>query len=126
MRLDHQPIGAAAAKAAAALRGFTAVCPERRPPANLKRKPENERPHPANLSMKKLFMLCALCALSGCKSSTPVSVEGSYTTGQTNIQGGVVVGTNGTTIFGDYTVPGTNVQGSATIGAGGKAQNPPQ
>jgi uncharacterized lipoprotein len=76
--------------------------------------------------MKKVLMLCSLFVLSGCTSSTPVSIQGSYTTGQTNIQAGVAVGTNGTTVSGDYTVPGTNVQGSATVGAGGKAQNSPQ
>jgi len=77
--------------------------------------------------MKKSASLFAaiLCALCGCKSSTPIAVEGSYTTGQTNIQAGVIVGTNGATIFGDYTIPGTNIQGSAVIGAG-KVQNPPQ
>jgi hypothetical protein len=125
MRLDQQPIGAAAAKAAAALHRFGAVRPCR-PSAFDETKMENESRLRAILPMKKLLMLCSLSVLSACTSSTPVSIQGGYTTGQTNIQAGISVGTNGTTISGDYTVPGTNIQGSATIGAGGKSQNSPQ
>ncbi len=66
--------------------------------------------------MKKILVLGALCVLSGCKSSAPVSVQGNYTTNPSNyVSGGVIIDTNGATVKGAWQHGATNIGGSVSV-----------